>query len=112
MQARYLRAFGERNAQTLIEASKEVGLEVHIKKSNSKYTLLSSTECTAKSQLFWNGYKNQNLIQERNKRGFYSDNACYCSVQNLLSSRLLSENIKIRIYKNKILLVVLYECET
>jgi hypothetical protein len=33
-------------------------------------------------------------------------------VQNLLSSRLLSKNIKIRIYKTKILPVVLYECET
>jgi hypothetical protein len=34
------------------------------------------------------------------------------SVQNLLSSRLLSKNLKIRIYKTIILLVVLYECET
>jgi hypothetical protein len=41
-----------------------------------------------------------------------SDNACYHSVQNLLSSRLLSKNIKIRIYKTIILPVVLYGCET
>jgi hypothetical protein len=34
------------------------------------------------------------------------------SVQNLLSSRLLSKNIKIRIYKTIILPVVLYWCET
>jgi hypothetical protein len=33
-------------------------------------------------------------------------------VQNLLSSRLLSKNIKIRIYKTIILPVVLYGCET
>jgi hypothetical protein len=33
-------------------------------------------------------------------------------VQNLLSSRLLSKNTKIRIYKTIILPVVLYECET
>jgi hypothetical protein len=33
-------------------------------------------------------------------------------VQNLLSSRLLSKNIKIRIYKIIILPVVLYGCET
>jgi hypothetical protein len=33
-------------------------------------------------------------------------------VQNLLSSRLLSKNIKIRIYKSIILPVVLYLCET
>jgi hypothetical protein len=33
-------------------------------------------------------------------------------VQNLLSSCLLSRNIKIRIYKTIILPVVLYGCET
>jgi hypothetical protein len=41
---------------------------------------------------------NQNLIQEEIKRRFNSGNACYHSVQNHLSSRLLSKNIKIRIY--------------
>jgi hypothetical protein len=53
----------------------------------------------------------QNLVQEEIKR-FNSDNACYHAVQNLLSSRLLSKNIKIRIYKTIILSVVLYKCET
>jgi hypothetical protein len=33
-------------------------------------------------------------------------------VQNLLSSRLLSKNVKVRIYKTIILPVVLYGCET
>jgi hypothetical protein len=33
-------------------------------------------------------------------------------VQNLLSSRLLSKKIKIRIYRTEILPVVLYGCET
>jgi hypothetical protein len=41
-----------------------------------------------------------------------SGNPCYHSVQNLLSSRLLSKNLKIRIYKTIILPVVLYGCET
>jgi hypothetical protein len=36
----------------------------------------------------------------------------YHSVQNLLSSRLLSKNVKIRTYKTIILPVVLYGCET
>jgi hypothetical protein len=36
---------------------------------------------------------------------------CYYAVQNLLSSRLLSKSIKIRIYKTIILPVVLYGCE-
>ena len=41
-----------------------------------------------------------------------SGNACYHSVQNLLSSRLLSKNIKIKKYRTIILPVVLYGCET
>jgi hypothetical protein len=40
-----------------------------------------------------------------------SCNTCHHSVQNVLSSRLLSKNIKIRIYKTIILPVVLYGCE-
>jgi hypothetical protein len=38
--------------------------------------------------------------------------ACYHSVQKLLSSRLLSKNIKIKIYETIILPVILYVCET
>jgi hypothetical protein len=54
---------------------------------------------------------NQNLIQEESKRRLNSGNACYDSVQNLPSSRLLSKNIKIRIYGTVILPLVLYGCE-
>ena len=39
-------------------------------------------------------------------------NACYHSVQNLLSSSLLSKNLKIKIYRTIILPVVLYGSET
>jgi hypothetical protein len=55
---------------------------------------------------------NQNLIQEKIKRRLNPGNACCHSVQNLLSSRLLSKNIKVIIYKTIILPVVLYGCET
>jgi hypothetical protein len=41
-----------------------------------------------------------------------SGNTCYHSVQNLLSSHILSENIKIEIKKSIILPLVLYGCET
>jgi hypothetical protein len=41
-----------------------------------------------------------------------SGNACYHSVQSLLSSHLLSRNLKVKIYKTIILPVVLYGCET
>ena len=38
--------------------------------------------------------------------------ACYYSWQNLLSSSFLFKNLKIKIYRTKILPVVLYGCET
>jgi hypothetical protein len=41
-----------------------------------------------------------------------SGNAYYHSVQKPMSSRLLSINVNIRIYKTIILPVVLYGCET
>jgi hypothetical protein len=56
--------------------------------------------------------KNQNLIQEELKRRLSSGNACYHSVQSLLSSRLLSKNLKMKIYKTIILPVILYGRET
>jgi len=55
---------------------------------------------------------NQKSIAEEIKSRLRSGNACYHSVQNLLSSRLLSKNLKIKIYRNIILSIVLYGCET
>jgi len=55
---------------------------------------------------------NQNSIAEEIKSRLRSGNACYHSVQNVLSSRLISKNLKIKIYRNIILPVVLYGCET
>ena len=54
----------------------------------------------------------QNSIQEEIKRRLKSGNAFYHSVQNILSSRLLSKNLKIKIYRTTILPVVMYGCET
>ena len=42
--------------------------------------------------------KNQNSIAEEIKSRLKSGNACYHSVQNLLSSRLLAKNLKIKIF--------------
>jgi hypothetical protein len=53
-----------------------------------------------------------NSVQEEIKSRLELGNACYYSVQNLLSSSLLSKNLKIKIYRTIILLVVLYGCET
>jgi len=54
----------------------------------------------------------QNSIQEEIKSRLKSGNACYYSVHNIFSSSLLSKNLKTKIYRNIILLVVLYGCET
>jgi hypothetical protein len=62
------------------------------------------------SSIFGNESNKQNPIQEEIK-GLNLDNACYYSVQNLLSSRLLSKNIKSRIYKTIVLPVILYGCK-
>jgi hypothetical protein len=51
-------------------------------------------------------------MHEEIKGRLNSGNACYHSVQSLLSSCLLSRNIRVKIYKTIILPVVLYGCET
>ena len=55
---------------------------------------------------------NQNSIPGEIKSRLKSGNACYHSVQNLLFSKLLSKNLKIKIYRTIILPIVLYGCET
>jgi hypothetical protein len=101
-----------KNMETLINVSKEVGLEINIEKT--KYVLLSchwnavqnrdieianrSFEIVSQFKYLGMTVTNQNLIEVEIKRIFSSANSCYHSVQNLLSSSLLSKNIKIRIY--------------
>jgi hypothetical protein len=53
-----------------------------------------------------------NYVHEDIKSGLHLRNGCYRSVQSLLSSRLLSRNVKVKIYKTIIFPVVLYGCET
>jgi len=55
---------------------------------------------------------NRNYIQEETKSRLKSGNACYHSVQNIFSSRLLSKNLKIKIYRTVVLPFLLYGCET
>jgi hypothetical protein len=115
-----------RNTENLIHASKEDGVEVNVEKT--KYILVSSDqnagqnrdiqignrsyEKVSQVKYFGTTVTNQNLIQEEMKRILNPGNARYHSVQNLLSSRLLSKNIKVRLYEPIILPVVLYGRET
>ena len=55
---------------------------------------------------------NQNSVQEEMKCRLKAGYSCYYSVQIRLSSRPLSNNLTIKIYKTIILPVVLYGCET
>ena len=55
---------------------------------------------------------NQNSIEEEIKSRLKSGNSCYHSVQNLLSTGLLSKNTEITIYRIIILAFLLYGCET
>ena len=63
------------------------------------------------SNIWEQNFTNQNSIQEEIKSRLRSGNAGYYSVQNLLSSSLLSKNLNIKIHRTVILLV-LYGCET
>jgi len=54
----------------------------------------------------------KNSIPEEIKSRLRSESACYHSEQNLLSSRLLSKNLKIKIYRTIIMPVALYGCGT
>ena len=54
----------------------------------------------------------KNYIKEEVNCRLKAGNSCYYSVQTLLSSQLLSKELKIKICKTIILSVVLYDCET
>jgi hypothetical protein len=86
----------------------------HQNAGQNHYIKTANTSFEKVAQLKYLGttVTSQKLIQEEIKRRLDSGNACYHSVQNLLSSRLLSKNTKIRIYETITFPVVLYGCET
>jgi hypothetical protein len=91
------------NSETLLEASRDIGLEINAEKT--KYKIISrypnsgqnqnirianeSFENVAKFKYLGATLTNQNDIHDEIKSRLNSGNACYYSVRNLLSSRLI-----------------------
>jgi hypothetical protein len=85
----------------MLEKTKYMSLSRHQNAGQNHDTKIGNRwfEYVAQFRYLGTTITNKNLIQEEIKRRLNSSNACYHSVQNLLSSRLLSKNIKVRIYK-------------
>ena len=99
-------------AEALVVAIKEIGLEVNADKM--KYIVMSrdrnagrghsvKIDNTSNEKVeefkYLGTITDQNSIQEEIKSRLKLGNVCYHSVKNLLSSRLLSKNLKIAIYR-------------
>jgi hypothetical protein len=95
------------NTETLLEASRDIGLEISAEKT--KYMIISrhpnsgqnksikitneSFEKVVKFKYLGTTLTNQNNINDGIKSRLNSGNACYYSAQNRLSSRLISKNL-------------------
>jgi GTP-dependent phosphoenolpyruvate carboxykinase len=100
------------NAEALVGANKEIGLEINA--DENKYMIMSrdnnagrshtmkfdssSIESVEEFKYLGTNLTNQNSIQEEIKSRLQSGKACYNLLQNLSSSSVLSKLIQINIY--------------
>jgi hypothetical protein len=98
----------QKNTKALLDAGLEVNSEktkymlMARKKAGQKHRIKivdRSLEGVTKFKYLGTTLTDQNCMQEEIKSRLNSGNACYHSVQNLLSSCLLSRNIKVKIYE-------------
>jgi hypothetical protein len=114
----------QKNKEALFDAGKEIGLEVNPERTKymlrAPYQKAGQRHCLNKAN---SGFEDvvtlkylgtiltdQKCMLEEIKSRLNSGNASYHSVQSLLSSRLLSRNVKVDICKTIILTVILYGC--
>jgi hypothetical protein len=90
----------------LMSRSQKVGQKRSIKIANRSF------EDVAKFKYLGTTPTDENHMHEEIKSRLNSGNACCRSVHSLLSSCLLSRNLKVKNYTTIILSVVLYGCET
>jgi hypothetical protein len=112
--------------KALLDASEEVGQKVNSEKTKhvlmpryhetgQKHSIqiaIRSFADVAKFKYLGTTLTDQNCMHEEIKSRLNLGNAYCHSVQRLLSARLLSMNVKVKIYKTIILPVALYECVT
>jgi sorting nexin-29 len=108
------------NSETLLEASRDIGLEINAEKT--KYMIMSRYpnsghnqnirtanepfQNVAEFKYLGTTLTNQNDIHDEIKSRLNSGNAYYYSVQNILSSHLISKNLNIKLHRTVILPVV------
>jgi len=99
-------------AEALVAATREIGLEISADKT--KYMFMSRDQNAGRNhsvrinnstfekveefKYLGTTLTHQNSIPEEIKSGLRLGSACYHSLQNLLSSRFLYKNLKIKIY--------------
>jgi hypothetical protein len=96
----------EKNKYMLMSRCQKAGQKHGIKIANRSF------EGVAKFKYLETTLADQNCVNKEIKSRLNSENACYHSVQSVLSSRLISRNLTVKTHKTIILLVVLYGCET